>query len=406
MKESWDVDKKSHSVPLNDFLHPWKECMEMQKYLPAFKIIFIISCPVPFFWSILRRWQQSPLGNFHHGLGFQKRLQPRSLDFWIDWHRLAAFQVPCFGFCLVSRHQDQSSCALILFASSWVVRRALCQGSRRLQVGCSGQAIRCPVLRRIHPVLFESFGSCRVWSRLNKLMRYPQQLGRSWKVFVPEPSSTSFATCTGYISNSVCYLHRNHPELQPSGTLQNLVCTRTLRNFISHLHRNPPESCLQSGTLSAICTGTLRNLITHLHRNPVSAPDRNPPEPHQLSGPGPSGTLSAICTRTLWNLIRYLPRNFPEPSTPDPSEICTGTLEPHQPSAPEPSRTLSATCTRTLRNLISHLHRNPPEPHQPFAPEHSGTSSAICTGRLRNPPEPSLEPGVAAAPDRTRAILG
>ena len=68
--------------------------------------------PGSVFWSILRRWQQSPLADFHHRLGFQKRLQPRSLDFWIEWHRLAAFQIPCFGFCIVSRHQDQSSCAL------------------------------------------------------------------------------------------------------------------------------------------------------------------------------------------------------------------------------------------------------------------------------------------------------
>ena len=206
-------------------------------------------------------------------------------------------------------------------------------------------------------------------------MRYPQQLGRSWKVFVPEPSSTSFATCTGYISNSVCYLHRNHPELQPSGTLQNLVCTRTLRNFISHLHRNPPESCLQSGTLSAICTGTLRNLITHLHRNPVSAPDRNPPA---------SGTSSAFWSGTLRNLVCYLHQNA---------------LEPHPLSAPELSGTFytgplrnlhrnpgtsSAICTRTFQNLVCNLHQNSPEPHQPSAPEPSGTSSAICTGTLRN----------------------
>ena len=49
--------------------------------------------------------------------------------------------------------------------------------------------------------------------QINKLMRYPQQLGRSWKVFVPEPSGTLSALCTGHLSNFVCYLHRNHPEL-------------------------------------------------------------------------------------------------------------------------------------------------------------------------------------------------
>ena len=140
-----------------------------------------------------------------------------------------------------------------------------------------------------------------------------------------------------------------------------------------------PNSLEDLGRFLAICTGTLRNLVCYLHRtfrNLIM--HQNPPEPHQLSAPEPSGNLSAICT--------------------------------------EPSGTSS--CTRTLRNLISFLPRNPPEPcrllfapnlpepHQPSVPKPSGTSSAICTGRLRNPPEPSPEPGVAAAPDRTRAILG
>ena len=179
-------------------------------------------------------------------------------------------------------------------------------------------------------------------------MCYPQQLGRSWKVFVPEPSGTLSAMCTGQLSNFVCYLHRNHPELhgpsapgpseldQPSGTLQHLI---------SHLRRNRPEP----HQLFARNRLRLRNLICNLHQNS--------PELHQLSAPKPSGTSSAICTGTLQKLVCY-------------------------------------------------LHRNPPELHQPAAPELSGTSSAICTGRLRNPPEPSPEPGVAAAPDRTRAFLG
>ena len=120
--------------------------------------------------------------------------------------------------------------------------------------------------------------------------------------------------------------------------------------------------------LECFCTGTLRNFVCYVYRNlpephPLSAPQ--PSEPHQLSGPEPSGTSSAICTRTRRNRVCYLHRNHPEP---------------HQPSAPEPSGTSSAFCTGTLRNLISFLHRNPPEP--------------------------SPEPGVAAAPDRTKAILG
>ena len=120
----------------------------------------------------------------------------------------------------------------------------------------------------------------------NKPMCYPQQLGRSWKVFVPEPSRTLFAMCTGILRNLISH-RRNR-----------------IRNLISHLHRNLPEPCL-------------------------------------LSAPDPSGTI---------------------------------------------------------RILISHLRRNRPEPHQLSAPEPSGT--------FRNPPEPSPEPRVAAAPDRTRAILG
>ena len=122
----------------------------------------------------------------------------------------------------------------------------------------------------------------------------------------------------------------------------------------------------------------------------------NPPELCWLSAPEPSRTSSAIRPGTLRNLPRYLHRN---------------PLEPHQLSAPEPSETSSAICagmSGTLRNLVCYLHRNPPEPHPLSAPELSGTSSAICTGTLRNltsnlqnPPEPSPEPGLAAAPDRT-----
>ena len=200
--------------------------------------------------------------------------------------------------------------------------------------------------------------------------------------------------CTRHLTNSVYYLHWNHPEPhrpyepEPSGT--SLAMTRTVRKLVSFchfatelstnraycLHRKPLQFCLLSaprlsGTSSAICTGTLRNPISHLHRNPPEPHQpsaRNPPEPHQPSTPEPSRTSSDICTGNLRNLINHLPG--------------------------------------TRRNLISHLHRNPPEPCLLSAPEPSGTSSAICTGTRRNPPEHSPEPGVAAAPDRTRAILG
>ena len=255
-------------------------------------------------------------------------------------------------------------------------------------------------------------------------MCYPQQLGRSWKDFVPEPFGTLSAMCNGHLTNSVCYLHQNHPELhrllnqnlpephqlsapKQSGSLS-AFCHYAIElstNLACYLHRNPPNLISHpepsrtlstphrskphqpfapepSGTSSAICTGTLRNFISHLHRNP--------PEFHQPSAPEPSGTSSA--TGTLQNFISHLHRNPPEPcllSAPEPagtlSAICTGrnSLELHQlsppepsgtsSSAPEPSGTSSAICPGKLRKVISHLHRNPPEP----------------SGTLRNPPEPS-----------------
>ena len=149
--------------------------------------------------------------------------------------------------------------------------------------------------------------------------------------------------CTGQLSNFVCYLHRNHPELhgpsapgpseldQPSGSLQHLI---------SHLRRNRPEP----HQLFA------RN---RLHRNP--------PEPCLLSAPEPSGTSSASCPGTVRNLISHLRWNPPEL---------------HQPAAPELSGTSSAICTGTLRNLISNLHRKAPEPSGTF----SGTWCCSCTG--------------------------
>ena len=141
-----------------------------------------------------------------------------------------------------------------------------------------------------------------------------------------------------------------------------------LEDFGRFLYRNLPELCLlcapdTSAILSAICTRTLQNFVSHLRRNP--------PEPCVLSAPGPSGTSSAICTGTLRNLVFNLHQNSPNLHQSPP--------EPHQQSAPKLSGTFFAMCT-----------------------EPSGTSSAICAGRLRNPPEP----GVVAAPDRTRAVLG
>ena len=100
-----------------------------------------------------------------------------------------------------------------------------------------------------------------------------------------------------------------------------------------------------------------------------------------------AGKLGVSCVP---NKLMCYPQQ-PRRSWKDFGQLARNLLEPHQPSAPEPSG-----------------------PHQLSAPEPSGTSSAICTGTLRNlishlrrnPPEPSPEPAVAAAPDRTRAILG
>ena len=129
---------------------------------------------------------------------------------------------------------------------------------------------------------------------------------------------------------------------EPSGTSQS-ICTRTIRNW---------------KTSPAICTGTLRNLTSYLHLNFL--------EPYRVPAPEPSATSPAICTY----------RNPP----------CTG------------------------RNLSKYLHLNPPEPHlvstPEVPPELQQVSAPEPSRTLRNPPEPCPEPGVEAAPDRTRANLG
>ena len=199
-------------------------------------------------------------------------------------------------------------------------------------------------------------GTPRTWSAI----RNPPEPDRSrpHQASASEPSGTLSAMCTGQLSNFVCYLHRNHPELhgpsapgpseldQPSGTLQHLISPLRRNRPEPHqlfarnrLHRYPSEPYLQSapelaGTSSAFCPETLRNLISHLHRNP--------PEPCLLSAPEPSGTSSASCPGTVRNLISHLHRNPPEP---------------HQQSAPEGSGTLR----NLLRNLVLQLHRIAPE---------------------------------------------
>ena len=206
-----------------------------------------------------------------------------------------------------------------------------------------GTAVGWKVSVRIQRMCFAIHRGCPSTQKpqsKNKPMCYPQQLGRSWNVFVPEPSGTLFAMCTGTFQNLIRYLPRNPPEPhqlsapEPSGTSA-AFCTGTLQNLVCYLHRN------------------LRNLICYLRQNH--------PEPHQPSAPEPSGTSSAFCTRTLRNLISFLHRN---------------PLKPHQLSAPEPSRTSSAFCAGTLWKRISFLHQNPPEPSGTF----SGTWGCSCTG--------------------------
>ena len=263
---------------------------------------------------------------------------------------------------------------------------------------------------------------------------------------ISEPSGTSQSICTRTFRNLTDYLHRNPPEPhrlsapEPSGTspgicigtLHNLtrycICTETLRNLTRYLHLNflepyrvpAPEPC---ATSPAICVETLWNLTRHLYLNFL--------EPYRVPAPEPCATSPAICVETLWNLTRYLHRNPPEPhqaSAPEPSGTSTRYLHRNntvsapeqQVSASESSKTSPGiftetlrnltryTCTGTLQNLTSYMPQNLPEPHHEIC---TGTLQnlrkySICTGTLWNPPEPCTEPGVEAAPDRTRANLG
>ena len=196
--------------------------------------------------------------------------------------------------------------------------------------------------------------------------------------------------CNKHLSNSVCYLRQNHPELH---------CL---------LNQNLPEphqlsAPKQSGSLSAFCHYAIElstNLAYYLRRNPpnlISHPEPSAPhrsKPHQLAAPEPSGTSSAICTKALRNFISFLRRilqNFISHLLWNPPEF-------HQPSAPEPSEPaepcLLSAPDGTLWNFINFLHRNPPEPpapecrepHQLSPPEPSGTSSSAPepSGTLRN----------------------
>ena len=135
-----------------------------------------------------------------------------------------------------------------------------------------------------------------------------------------------------------------------------------------------PVSCRTN--VAGIHSGALPN---YLHRNPLEA--------HQVSAPEPSKTSSGTCTWIFRNLTEYLHWN--------PMETDYLHRNPQE---------LHQVWTGTVRNLTRYLHRNPPEPHPVSAP--SRTSTSICTRTLRNPPEPCPEPGVEAAPDRTRANLG
>ena len=156
-------------------------------------------------------------------------------------------------------------------------------------------------------------------NRKNKLMCYPQQLGRSWKDFVPEPSGTLSAklcaTDTSATLSAIC-----------TRTIRNFTAfwTRTFRNLTSHLHQNSPEACLFSVNMPSNSPQTLLAICPE------------PSEPHQPSGTlqnlvctTPFETSSAICTGR--NSLELHQLSSPEPS------------EPHQPSAPEPSGTFSGT---------------------------------------------------------------
>ena len=105
----------------------------------------------------LRRWQQSPLRDFHHPQGFQKPPQQRP---FVEFRRYFVLQhFAMFWHANVfSRNLSQSfpealarlcSGFLPRFVFLWLLfRRALCQRRPRRRVGCSGQAVPCLLLRR------------------------------------------------------------------------------------------------------------------------------------------------------------------------------------------------------------------------------------------------------------------
>ena len=120
-------------------------------------------------------------------------------------------------------------------------------------------------------------------------MCYPQQLGRSWKVFVPEPSRTLFAMCTGTlrnlishrrncIRNLISFLHRNPLEL--SGTLRNL-----LRNLGLQLHRIAPELFWAKDPIASFAVGEKHGFLGELNRQLHMAERFGPSLPKKWSSP-------------------------------------------------------------------------------------------------------------------------
>ena len=206
-----------------------------------------------------------------------------------------------------------------------------------------------------------------------------------------EPSGTSPNLCTGTFRKLAWVCAPQPSGISPNhrtGTFRNLTSAFAQRSGTSprYLHRNPLEPHLTSVLEPS---GSRPGYVHRLEPDLTSASESCGTWPQHL--PQPSGTSPRICTRTV--------RNFPEPD----QGMCTGTFRNlTQPlvSAPEPSGTWPTLCTGTFWNLTSasapepsgtpprYLHRNPAEPH------------------LTSVPEPSPEPGVEAAPDRTEGNLG
>ena len=190
----------------------------MQKYLPVFKWFSSSPARFRFLKYFAKVAAASPVG-FPPSPGFPEESPAKEL--WhsggIWWYcRLITYSIIqlCSAFVMFTWAILSIALASNLFNMTWystvfgfpiVVRRAQYQGSRQLLAECNGQAIRCPVLRRIHPVLFESFGWCRVWSRLKRSKNMPTWVAKLFLRFAAGgKGSCSCVSIIAWVSRRDC----------------------------------------------------------------------------------------------------------------------------------------------------------------------------------------------------------